>query len=294
MRLLAHAKINLSLGITGFLPNGYHNLEMIVQSLELADVIDLRLTKSQIELSGDQPYIPWDQRNLAYKAAQLLQKACDCPQGVNIFIQKRIPTQAGLGGGSADAAAVLAGLNELWQLGLSLEQLQVLALELGSDVPFCLSGGCALASGQGEKLQPLTCRVKPQVLLVQPPWGISTAKAYQEYDCHPAPRQPDNRKLAKALAIGSWSGVKLINVLEEPAFRLYPELRPIKKALQKTQAQGVLMTGSGSCLYGLYSEINKAQAAAKKIEAKWPQMQIYFTSFAAQGISQEGGILCRD
>ncbi len=294
MRLLAHAKINLSLGITGLLPDGYHQVEMIMQSLELADQIDLSLTRSKIEISGDQPYIPWNQKNLAYKAATLLQKNGNCSRGVQICIRKKIPTRAGLGGGSADAAAVLLGLNELWQLGLSLEKLQELALQLGSDVPFCLSGGCALASGRGEKLQPLPCRIQPQILLLKPPWGVSTAKAYQEYDCQPAPLQPDNQKLARALAVGDWAGIKLVNALEEPVFRLYPQLRVIKKALYQTRPLGVLMTGSGSCIYGLYSDLNQAQTAMKKILAKWPRMQAYCTSFSAQGVNQEGGFLCPD
>ncbi len=294
MRLMAHAKINLSLGITGFLPNGYHQVEMILQSIDLADQIDLCLTKSKIEISGDQPYIPWNQKNLAYKAAHLLQETCNCSKGAKIFIQKKIPTRAGLGGGSADAAAVLLGLNELWQLDLSLERLQELALQLGSDVPFCLSGGCALVSGQGEKLQPLPCRIQPQILLLKPPWGVSTARAYQEYDRHPVPPQPDNHKLARALAMGNWAEIKLVNVLEEPVFRLYPQLRVIKKTLYQTRPLGVLMTGSGSCIYGLYSEISKTQAAMKKILTKWPRMQAYCTSFAVQGVNQEGGFLCPD
>jgi len=180
--LIARAKINLYLEILGSRPDGYSEVAMVLQSIHLADRLQLKSRPHGIHLTCDRPEVPADARNLAYQAAELLQKECHSAAGVEIHIEKHIPVAAGLAGGSADAAAVLVGLNQLWGLGLTVGELQSLAARLGSDIPFCIQGGTQLATGRGEVLEPLADWEGIPVLLAKPKHlGVSTAWAYQAF-----------------------------------------------------------------------------------------------------------------
>ena len=175
----APAKINLSLDVLHKRPDGYHEVEMVMTMVDLADRIEMQeLTRDTIIISSQAGYIPLDEKNLAFQAARLIKDRYDVKQGVYIHLDKRIPVAAGLAGGSSDAAATLRGLNRLWNLNIPSEELQVLGAELGSDVPFCVTGGTALATGRGEKLEHIAAPPQCWVVLAKPPINVSTSEIY--------------------------------------------------------------------------------------------------------------------
>mgnify|MGYP005841372263 CR=1 FL=1 len=263
--LAARAKINLSLDVRRRRPDGYHELDTVFQSLALHDTVILRRAASGVEISCDQLGLPLGPRNLAYRAAEAVQRAYGVDYGVRIDLKKRIPVAAGLGGGSADAAAVLRGLPALWGLpALPPDRLQALACDLGADVPFCLLGGTARGRGIGELLEPLPGLTGCDVLLVKPRARLSTARVYERLDLGRA-LHPEMDAVIEAirrrdlLALGRLAG----NVLEEPARAEVPEIEEIKAALRASGAQVVLMTGSGPTVFGLTAEPGWAVRAAR-------------------------------
>ncbi len=270
MFIKAHAKINLTLGIQGLRTDGYHEVEMIMQTLALHDVLQIIPQEKGIEVKTNTKAIPHNEKNLAYQAALLLQKYTNCSKGAKIYIEKNIPISAGLAGGSADAAGVLRGLNILWELGLTHEKLMELGEQLGADVPFCLLGGTALARGKGQTLLALHKKNDLGVLLLKPPYGISTAKAYAQYDCLSPGEQPNTSAMVQALEQGDFEVVChcLKNVLEGAAMVMHPDIMVFKNRLITAGAKGVLMSGSGPTVYGLFPNMALAQKAAECLEVK--------------------------
>ncbi len=262
----ANAKINLYLEITGTLENGYHALSMIMQSISLCDTLTLEPADA---LCVHCPGVPQEQ-NSAFRAGQLFFEAAGLDGGAHIEIFKRIPSQAGLGGGSADAAAVLLGLSELYGHPLSLGELARIAVRIGADVPFFLKGGCQQCQGIGEVLAPLENALAPHYLVIQPEGGVSTPAAYRKYD--ELGGRHGNLELCKqALAAGDLAafGKATANSLERAAKALCP---PIAQALEflRACADYSLMTGSGSACVGLFSEKARAEAALQKARARFP------------------------
>lgn len=278
MIIKARAKINLTLGILGIREDNYHEVEMIMQSLKLHDIIEVTPKENGIEIKSNSSLIPLDEKNLCYKAALLLQKYCHSLKGVSINIQKNIPIQAGLAGGSADAAAVLKALNTLWNLNLNLKELMELGSKIGSDIPFCLLENTALAKGRGEVLTPLKLKNQMGVLLIKPPYGISTQKAYNIYDSLPNGEQPNTNAMIKALATGDFKKIceLLYNVLERPVKILKPKLFDYKNELKKIGAKGALMSGSGPTIYALFPSESLAKKALLKL--KLDNCQVIVTS----------------
>ncbi|MBF7082674.1 4-(cytidine 5'-diphospho)-2-C-methyl-D-erythritol kinase [Desulfallas sp. Bu1-1] len=269
MRIKARAKINLALDVLGTRPDGYHELETIMQTLALHDVVEIT-PAAEIELVVEGADLPPGPENLAFRAAELLRRRVGYRGGAGIKLTKRIPLAAGLAGGSADAAAVLRGLNEFWGLGLKLDELVALGAELGSDVPFCLRGGTALARGRGEVIYPLPDLPALGVVLVKPPFGVSTAGVYRLFDDIAGPNRPDCRGMLEAVHRGDVGGVisRLGNVLEAVTLSLHPVIGEIKKDLAAAGALGVLMSGSGPTVFGLFPEYRSAQAAAGELSNK--------------------------
>ncbi|MGQ9558622.1 MAG: 4-(cytidine 5'-diphospho)-2-C-methyl-D-erythritol kinase [Desulfurispora sp.] len=264
MQVTAFAKINLGLAVLGCRADGYHEVDMVMQAVSLGDVLTLELAET-ICVEVNCPELAGGPDNLAYRAAALLQKVTGQRRGVRIYIEKNIPLAAGLAGGSADAAAVLRGLNQLWDLGLSLGELMELGAALGSDVPFGLVGGTARARGRGEVVEPLPALVGRGVVLVKPAFGVSTPRVYRLHDQLP-PRPPGElAPLLAALEQGDWAGLcaALVNDLERATFTLHPELAAIKQALQEAGASGVLMSGSGPTVFGLCAD----EPAARRVAA---------------------------
>ncbi|WP_048601132.1 4-(cytidine 5'-diphospho)-2-C-methyl-D-erythritol kinase [Rubeoparvulum massiliense] len=258
----ASAKINLTLDVLGLREDGYHDVEMIMTTIDLADRIELIARGDEkIVIECNEGFVPTDQRNLAYQAAALLQQKADKPVGVTIRIEKRIPVAAGLAGGSSDAAATLRGCNRLWNLGLSLEELKLLGAQLGSDVPFCVQGGTALAKGRGELVTTVPNPPKVWVVLAKPDLGVSTAEIYQQFSKHEQQIEPKTAMMLQALEKGSLSLVcqNLSNMLEPVTVQLYPEVRRIRDCMLRAGADGVLMSGSGPTVYAIAQRRTRAQ-----------------------------------
>lgn len=261
MELFAPAKINLTLDVLGKRPDGYHEVEMIMQTIALADKICLEHNgNGMINVKCSHPYVPSGKDNLAWKAAQLLRDWSGCRHGVDITIEKSVPVSAGLGGGSADAAAVLRGLNQLWALNLKDAELRQVAQKVGADVPFCLQGGTALARGVGERLTPLPSPPRLWVVLLKPNLGVSTAETYKAFDPQQVRKRPDNADLIQALESGNISALAgaMGNVLESVTFRRVPLLRTIKQKALEMGALAALMTGSGPTVFALESNYRRA------------------------------------
>jgi 4-diphosphocytidyl-2-C-methyl-D-erythritol kinase len=305
--LIAPAKINLYLEILGDRPDGYHELAMILQSIELADRIDVRAIGTEtILIHCDHPQVPSDRTNLAYRAAELMAK--EFPQvfaqfgGVEITIKKHIPVAAGLAGGSTDAAAVLVGIDMMWQLGLTQPELQDLAARLGSDVPFCLAGGTAIATGRGEQLSPLPDLDHLYVVLAKNRnLMVSTAWAYQTYRTqfgHAYVR--DNQSLeSRATRVhsgpivhaiynkdGAQIGQLLHNDLEKVVLPTTPQVAQLREAFQSSGALGTMMSGSGPTVFALCQSEAQAQEIQQNVRAMIPDPDVDFwvTKFSNRGI----------
>ncbi len=250
----APAKINLSLDVKYKREDGYHEVEMIMTTIDLADRIHMKKRDDKrIVIESTAGYIPTDGRNLAYQAADLLRKKFRIEEGVELFIEKNIPVAAGLAGGSSDAAATLKGLNKLWNLGLNQDRLAEIGAELGSDVPFCIYGGTALATGRGEILKPLPSPPACWVVLAKPRRGVSTADVYAQLRVDEIEEHPDHEALIRSLETKDFNLLtqNLVNVLEPITFSISPEVKKIKEQMQRFGGQGVLMSGSGPTVYAL-------------------------------------------
>ena len=251
----APAKINLTLDVLHKRPDNYHEIEMIMTTVDLADRIGLKATESGIYIESADRFVPNDSRNLAYQAAQLLKDTYNIKSGVIISLDKQIPVAAGLAGGSSDAAATLKGLNQLWQLDLSLDELAELGAKIGSDVSFCVYGGTALAKGRGEIIKELPAPPNCWVILAKPTIGVSTAEVYGAFDAKNA-EHPNTQEMIEALGTGDYQAMcaNLGNALESVTLNLYPEVAQIKDQMKKFGADAVLMSGSGPTVFGLVQQ----------------------------------------
>jgi 4-diphosphocytidyl-2-C-methyl-D-erythritol kinase len=256
----APAKINLMLDVLHKRADGFHEVEMIMTMVDLADRLELsELKRDSIIISSQAGYIPLDEKNLAFQAARLIKDRYNVRSGVHIHLDKRIPVAAGLAGGSSDAAATLRGLNRLWRLGIPAQELQELGAELGSDVPFCVTGGTALATGRGERLTQIASPPQCWVVLAKPPINVSTAEVYGRVRANNIAVHPSALRMQQAIEAGDFSAVcaGLGNVLEDVTLKLHPEVQQLKEAMMKLGADGVLMSGSGPTVFGLVSKQSK-------------------------------------
>ena len=263
----AFAKINLSLDIVGKREDGYHLLEMVMQNVDLHDDIIIEQIEEGIMLTCNKAYVPVDERNIAYKAAKLLMDTKGIRKGVRIDITKRIPVAAGLAGGSADAAAVLKGMNELFDLKMSTEELMEEGLKLGADVPYCIVGGTCLCEGVGEVVTPLKPFRGHTILLVKPSFGVSTKEAYGLFELDRINRHVETGKLIKAMEDDDLNGVNYYsrNLLENVVLPRYPILKSIKQMLSRSGSIVTLMSGSGPTIYGIFRDVSAAENAARAL-----------------------------
>lgn len=280
MKVKAYAKINLALDITGRLNNGYHELNMIMQTIDIYDLLDLQIIPKGIELKCNKKYIPTDNRNTVYKAAQLLIDNYDIKKGIRIEIRKTVPSQAGLGGGSSDAAAVLKTMNKLFNLNIEDNALVDLAKEIGADVPFFIYGGTAQCQGIGEKIKRLKGFDDKTILLVKPGFGVSTKEAYSLYDLEGNISHPDINKVIKALEQDNLSDLawNMGNVLENAVIKEHKEIEKIKNQLVSLGAAVAMMTGSGSAVFSIFDQSEKGFTAYNKIKNKYNNVFITKTS----------------
>ncbi len=282
LRLKALAKINLGLDVTRRLENGYHELRMIMQNVSLHDQLYIRKTSEKgIRMETNVSFVPADASNLVWKAAALLLEEFPQEEGVYIQLDKKIPVAAGLAGGSSDAAAAMVGINRLFDLGLTREELMERGVKIGADVPYCILRGTALAEGIGEKLTPLPAPPACKVLLAKTRIHASTAKVYQGLKLDDKMIHPDIDAQIKALHERDLDGLcnAMGNVLETVTIAMFPEIAQIKKIMMDNGAKGSLMSGSGPTVFGLFETDEAAEAASEALRCAYPEIQTFVTDF---------------
>ena len=279
----ARAKINWTLDVVGVLPNGYHDLDMLMQSVTLCDQMtmeDADELSLSVRMGGG--FVPADESNLVLRAAMALQAHASCTKGARITLRKYIPVAAGMGGGSSDAAAALKGLNVLWGLGLSDDELEKIGLTIGADVPFCIRGGLQRAQGVGERLTPVAMKRPLYIVAFQPCKGLSTKEVFTALheDGIREEDRPDNDAAQRALACGDVRllGRSLGNVLEPVSRRLRPEIDQAIRDIEAAGAVGARMTGSGSAVFGVFLHAGVCRKAAQALSAAYPTCRMMRTA----------------
>lgn len=281
IELKAMGKINLGLDILGKRKNGYHDVRMVMQTVYLYDGVTIEKQRGPgIEIETNLFFLPVDENNLAYRAAKLLMDEYGIQEGIRIVLDKRIPVSAGMAGGSADAAAVLFGMNQLFGLGLGDAALRAQGMKLGADVPYCIMRGTYLAEGIGEVLTELPQCPRCHVLLAKPSVNVSTRTVYEKFDrlddvCHPdidgiirGLKRHDLKNTAKAMG----------NVLEQVTAKEYPIIEEIKRTMLAGGALNAMMSGSGPTVFGIFEEKTRAKEVYKRIKEQRLAKQVYVTT----------------
>lgn len=278
----AYAKINLILDVLGKREDGYHEVEMVMQTISLHDEVILKSAPG-IMITTNHPQVPTDKRNLAYQAAQLIQTRYPTIPGVEIIINKQIPIEAGLAGGSTDGAAVILGMNKLFSLDMTKDEMLTLAAQLGSDVPFCILGPTAVARGRGELLEEITPCPLLWLVLVKPEFGVKTPQVYKNLNLAEITDHPDLMKYIRALERKDKEYIcnNLLNILEQSTFQLYPQVKEIKAQMYNLGAKNVLMSGSGPTVFALFSNRQEAEDFFRQVKG------IYRQVYLAQTIDEE-------
>lgn len=286
IELKSRAKINLSIDVLGKRKDGYHLVEMIMQTIDLYDVIKIReLSSDDIIIKSNSKDIPLDDTNIVYKAINLLRDKFNINKGIEVFLQKNIPIAAGMAGGSSNAAAILVGLNKLWSLNLSELDLQELGLNLGADVPFCISGKTALAKGIGEELTFVKGLPKDiSILICKPEIFVSTKDVYEGLDLNNIQIRPNNEKLLEYLKEEDVSSLaeNMVNVLEGVTSNSYIEIKDIENTMMENGALGSMMSGSGPTVFGLYKNREDALSCKKNLLRKYKQ--VYIVNSSEKGV----------
>lgn len=278
----AYAKINIGLDVLRRREDGYHEVRMIMQTVDICDDLDFeRTSQPGIVIRTDREELPVDGNNLIYKAADLLFREKGITEGVKITLTKRIPIAAGMAGGSSDAAATMLGLNDLFGLGYSVKELQELGVKLGADIPYCLVGGTMLSEGIGEILTPLPTPPDCFLVVAKPDIDVSTGFVYGNLRADRLTYHPDIDGMIEALRAGSLSGVtdRLGNVLETVTVKEYPVIEEIKSLLRNMGAENALMSGSGPTVFGIFKKRETAEAAAQAVSNQQLAGQIFVTTF---------------
>ena len=280
MRLKALAKINLGLDVLRRREDGYHEVCMVMQTLSLYDrIIIKKLEKQEIQVKTNLFYVPENENNLVYQAAQILMDECDLKQGIYIDLQKFIPVAAGMAGGSSDAAAVLYGMNRMFRLNLSQQRLMEIGLKIGADVPYCVMRGTALAEGIGEKLTPLAPMPICKVLVAKPPICVSTKFVYENLTLYKDTEHPRIDLLIEGLREGNLKKIAahMGNVLESVTIPHYPVIAQIREEMLHYGAINAMMSGSGPTVFGLFEEEAQAQKAYQSLREGSLAKQVYLT-----------------
>lgn len=291
MDLRALAKINLGLDVLGRRENGYHDVRMVMQSIYLYDNVKIeKKNEPGITLSSNLYFLPSDEGNIAYKAADLLIKEFHITEGVDIVLDKHIPVAAGMAGGSSNAAAVLFGMNRLFNLGLSTQELMERGVKLGADVPYCIMRGTVLAEGIGEELTELPQMPKCTVLIAKPPVSVSTKDIYQALDAKENIEHPDIDGIIDGLKEQNLKKIAACmgNVLEDVTIPMHPEIAEIKKVMLECGALNAMMSGSGPTVFGLFENRTDAKKAQEKIRQKELAKQVYVTNVHTARRTKDG------
>lgn len=285
----AYAKINIGLDVLRRRADGYHEVRMIMQTVDIFDELIIeKKAQAGIELQTDHRELPSDGSNLICKAAELLFRERKITEGVKITLVKRIPIAAGMAGGSSDAAAAMRGLNALFEMGYSVSQLQELGVRLGADIPYCITGGTMLSEGIGEILTPLPAPPECFLLIAKPDINVSTGFVYGNLHADTLEFHPDIDGMIGALEAGSRKGMtdRLGNVLETVTVKEYPVIDRIKEVMRTQGAENALMSGSGPTVFGIFGQKETAEAAAAAIREQQLAGQIFVTTFYNGGYDQ--------
>ena len=280
MELKALGKINLGLDVLGRRENGYHDVRMVMQTLYLYDRVTLiKKEEPGIEIESNLYFLPKDSGNIAWKAANLLMEEFGIPGGIKIILNKYIPVAAGMAGGSSNAAAVLYGMNKMYQLGLSQQELMDRGVKLGADVPYCIMRGTVLAEGIGEILSPLPPMPKCQILIAKPTVSVSTKAVYEAIDSKEIEDHPDIDGIIDGLKKQDLNKIaaSMGNVLEKVTIDMHPEIAQIKNCMLEHGALGAMMSGSGPTVFGIFRSRKAAQEAYEKVKAQGIAKQVYVT-----------------
>lgn len=276
MLLKAYAKINLSLDVVGKREDGYHILRMIMQTIDLYDILNVKKTRKGINVICNRPYVPTDERNLAYKAAELFINTYKIDGGIEIYLKKHIPVAAGMAGGSTDAAAVLKAMRTFYKPEIKDKELMELGLKIGADIPYCIVGGTALCEGIGENITTLKPFKNHVLVVIKPPFGVSTKEVYNNLDINKIIKHPDTELLIKYVEENNLLGVcrNMKNVLENVTLRKHMTLKNIKKEIFDMGAMGTLMSGSGPTIFAFFEDMLKAQICYDKMKNKYKEVFI--------------------
>ncbi len=288
MRLRALAKINLGLDILGKRDDGYHEVRMIMQTIQMYDVLELHRSKTPgISLVTNLPFVPSDERNLVYKAAKLLMDEFHVEEGISMKLDKSIPVAAGMAGGSSDAAAAFVGVNRLFNLGLSERELMERAVKVGADVPYCVMRGTALAEGIGEKLTWIPQVPKCYILVGKPGVNVSTKMAYENLHLDEIKERPDIDGMIQDITNGDLYAMvsKMGNVFEPGIIGRYPVIQEIKDLMEANGALKAMMSGSGPTVFGIFDDAEKMEKAAAILR----ESHLAKTVFATETYNREGG-----
>ena len=276
MKIKAYGKVNISLDVVGKREDGYHLLSMIMQNIDLYDEIEVEKQECGIILECNKSYVPVDNRNLAYKAAEIFKERYDIVDGVKINIEKNIPVSAGLAGGSTDAAAVLKVMNKLFNVNATEEELMGLGLKLGADIPYCIHGGTALCEGIGEIITPIKPFRDKIVVLVKPAFGVSTKEVYKNFNLEKVKQHPKTAEIINAIENDDLNFVasNMKNLLENVTLRKHKILIKIKEEMNACGAINSMMSGSGPTVFAFFDDMLKAQRCFEKMKKKYSDVFI--------------------
>ena len=276
MKIKAYGKVNISLDVVGKSEDGYHLLSMIMQNIDLYDEIEVEKQECGIILECNKSYVPVDNRNLAYKAAEIFKERYDIVDGVKINIEKNIPVSAGLAGGSTDAAAVLKVMNKLFNVNATEEELMELGLKLGADIPYCIHGGTALCEGIGEIITPIKPFRDKIVVLVKPAFGVSTKEVYKNFNLEKVKQHPKTAEIINAIENDDLNFVasNMKNLLENVTLRKHKILIKIKEEMNACGAINSMMSGSGPTVFAFFDDMLKAQRCFEKMKKKYSDVFI--------------------
>ncbi|MBR4807538.1 MAG: 4-(cytidine 5'-diphospho)-2-C-methyl-D-erythritol kinase [Lachnospiraceae bacterium] len=277
--LKAYAKINLGLDVTGKREDGYHEVRMIMQTVNLYDTLFIKeIERNAIVIKTNKAFLPVNESNIVYKAASLMKETYGIEKGFFIDLKKHIPVAAGMAGGSADAAATMVGINNMFRLGIPMSRLMELGVKIGADVPYCIMRGTALAEGIGEKLTRLDPMPECQILIAKPPISVSTRSVYGKLDLSKV-THPDIDGMIESLKAGSLSGIssRLMNVLESVTEGDHPVITEYKEEMVRLGSSGSLMSGSGPTVFGIFEDRDSVLAAKAKFKEKYPAAHVCLT-----------------
>ena len=276
MKIKAYAKINIALDVVGKRKDGYHLLRMIMQAIDLYDTIEIEKIDSGINLKCNKHYVPTDERNLAYKAAKLFKETYSITEGVDITLDKNIPVSAGLAGGSTDAAGVLKLMNKIFDVNADDDELKVLGLKLGADVPYCISGGTALCEGVGEQITQLKQFKDKILILIKPPFGVSTKEVYKNFDLSRVIFHPRIEELIEKMESDDIYFVanNMKNLLENVTLKKHRVISSIKEEVKLNGSIGTMMSGSGPTVFAFFDDMLKAQICYDNMKKKYKDVFI--------------------